>query len=95
MSKQTTHRECVNCKYFQRYYVLNSTLRFAPTGNGFCSNGKVSDSVCKRCLSKRVECDLWQPHELRRLKIGYGIENKLSEANDLLRDILNVLRDVE
>lgn len=89
------NKTCLNCKYFSQYYVLGVTMRFSPTRKGFCSNAQVKDVVCKQCLKKNTECDLWQPRELQKLKEQYCVELKLQLISEQLDDVIALLRDVE
>ena len=86
---------CLNCKYFSRYYVLNSTLRFSATNIGFCGHYGTLGKSNKTYLKTTSACDLWQPRELQKPKEQYGIELMLQQACDLLSDIKALLLDAE
>lgn len=47
-----------NGKYFERYYVLNVSLRFTPTNEGFCANRKVNVNVASKHVRKDEGCDM-------------------------------------
>lgn len=95
MRIRSDDKTCINCKHFSRYYVLNASLRFAPTNKGFCGSGKVPDGAVKKYIRQNVACDMWQPRELKKLKEHYGIELKLQIVKEQLDDIIALLRDVE
>lgn len=83
---------CRNCKYFRRYYILNSTLRYVATDKGFCGKCGVRENVAKKHLKEEDCCYLWQPYELQKLCEKYTVEivlEKIYEMLSYIRDILD------
>lgn len=94
MSKNNT-ATCLNCKYFQRYYIIGYDGTFKPTTLGRCINSKVAKSLSNKHIQKDDGCDLWQPYELQRLHIQYCTELRLQRIVKDVIDVLTVLRDIK
>lgn len=84
---------CANCKYFKRYYIIGYDYTFRPTDKGFCSNTEVKSKT--KFPNKCLGCELWQPYELQKLGIRYGMEMHLQNISKTMEKILAVLRDAE
>lgn len=95
MNTENTPKVCTNCKYFLRYYVIGVDCTFTPTALGHCINLKVSKGISTKRVNKNVGCDLWQPYELQKLSIQYGIEERLQFYCRKIEELLIALRDVE
>lgn len=86
---------CTDCKYFYRHYIINNHGQLSATYTGHCVNGKIRDNVSAKHVRKDEGWALWQPRELQKLSIQYGIEAKLIEINKSIKEFLSVLRDME
>lgn len=95
MNKELNTTSCSNCKYYKRHYVVHDRGFLIYTHKGHCANPNIKDSVSARHVKKDEGCALWQPLELQKLSIQYGIEQSLQNISDKVNEILAVLRDVE
>ena len=95
MYEQYKVSTCLNCKYFQRYYVIGYDGTFRPTALGCCTNYKVAKSLSNKRVKNDEGCDLWQPYELQKLKMQYCMEFRLQRIEKDVIDVLTVLRDIK
>ena len=95
MDEKYKESTCLNCKYFQRYFIIGCDGAFRPTALGRCTNYKVAKSISSKRVKSDEGCDLWQPYELQKLKIQYCMELRLQRINKDVVDVLTVLRDIK
>lgn len=88
-------RNCLNCKYFRLYYVLNPSLRFTSAHNGFCCAEHITKTEAKLHFKTGDCCVKWTPRELETLKQQYQIEIALNDIKHTLDNILNVLHSMD
>lgn len=86
---------CTNCKYYKQHYIVADRGVFVPVSVGHCVNHKIRDNVSAKHVRNNEGCELWQPHELAKLRQQYCMELMLQDINKKLNDILAVLRDAE
>ena len=95
MDEKAIVQTCTNCKYFRRHYVISDRGFLLYTHKGHCANGKIKDSIAVKHVRKDEGCDLWQPYELQKLHIQYGIEQSLQSIDQKVKQILAILRAIE
>lgn len=95
MSTKENKTTCSNCKYFKRHYVVSATGLFSAIGTGHCANADIKRNLSDKHTLKNEGCDLWQPYELQKLRVQYGIEQYLIRISETIDNILAVLRDAE
>lgn len=95
MCEENSATSCTNCKYYKRHYVVTDNAALRATCIGHCTNIKISDSASAEYVEKNEGCDLWQPQELQKLSIQYGIELRLQKIYDSVNELLVILRDTE
>ena len=95
MDNENSKRACTNCKFFRRHYVVYESGKFLATSIGHCAHHNFDKKVAAKHTQKDEGCFLWQPYELQKLKIQYGIEHHLHRIEQEIADILAVLRDAE
>lgn len=95
MGIEESKTTCTNCKYFKRHYIISTTCLFSSAGTGHCSNSKTKRNISDKHVKRNEGCELWQPYELQKLRIQYGIEQHLSKISETIENILAVLRNVD
>lgn len=95
MNNDNTTRTCTNCKYYRRHYVINDMGLLINTDTGHCANGNIKDSISDKHIRKDEGCDSWQPYELQKLHIQYGIEQSLQSIDKKVKQILAILRAID
>lgn len=95
MNNNNSKQVCTNCKYFQRYYIIASDCTFKATALGHCVNLKVSKPISSKRVKKDEGCDLWQPYELQKLRVKYGVEQGIQFYGKIVEDLLVAFYNIE
>lgn len=95
MNKNDSKTACSNCKYFRRHYIVDDMGTLFATARGHCVHLKINNGVSAKHVRKDEGCELWQPYELQKLKIKYGMEQRLQNISDKVGEMLAVLREME
>lgn len=95
MNNDNTTKTCTNCKYFRRHYVIGDRGSLIETSVGHCANCNIADIIAAKHVRKDEGCELWQPYELQKLNIQYGIELSLQDIDKNVNKILSILRAIE
>lgn len=95
MNNENEKQVCTNCKYYKRHYILDDNGRFYGTCKGHCVHLKVNSLTAAKHVKRNEGCVLWQPYELQKLEVEYGVELRLERILREIADVLAVLRDAE
>lgn len=95
MKSNNTKQLCTNCKYFSRHYIIDNSGALIATYMGHCVHVEKPNRIAMKHTLNNEGCFLWQPHELHKLEVKYGIEQSLQKISDKVAEMLAVLRNIE
>lgn len=84
-------KKCTNCRYLQRYYVVNASLRYSWTCKGRCLKKAATEAKVKKYLCEGYACEQWEPYEKQIDQCHEKIENIIKEMAQKLDDIRSIL----
>ncbi|MDE6059129.1 MAG: hypothetical protein K2G44_03710 [Clostridia bacterium] len=85
-------KNCKNCRYYHRHYIINKFGYYTGTCDGHCVNQYIPLRESDKRIKRGEPCDFWEPQILQKKERRENIEAVLRNMGERLTEIAEILK---